>query len=84
MSRPFVPPPPRVVDEIRALAERQLSVEEFDAYVSAPMSEAEAAGIDALYDWFTRRYPTPAARLRQARLAYRQWARSMPPGTRSG
>ncbi len=52
---------------LREMAERSLSREEFDAYVNAPMSADEAASIIELYEWFTRRYPTPMQRLAASR-----------------
>jgi len=52
---------------LREIAERSLSREEFDAYVNAPMSGDEAASIIELYEWFTRRYPTPMQRLAASR-----------------
>lgn len=67
-----------IVRELRADSERQLSVEEFNAWVNAPMSDAEREEIDSLIDWFTRRYPTPAARLEYARRASRDLAAMMP------
>lgn len=80
MARDFVPPPPHVVAEVRASAERRLSAEEFNAYVDAPMGDFEREQIRGLIDWFRRRYPTPAERLAYARRAYARWARAMPPG----
>jgi hypothetical protein len=71
MSRRFVPPPPELVAEVRRVAERRMSAEEFDAHVNAPMSDEERQELLALIDWFMRRYPTPAARLAQARRSYR-------------
>ena len=57
---------------------RRLSAEEFDAYVHAPMTEAERLAILESVAWFTKRYPTPAERLAAARHAYKQWAQGMP------
>jgi hypothetical protein len=59
---------------VRAEAERQLSSDEWRAYVSQPMDAEERAQVGALLDWFARRYPTPADRLRYARRAFRRWA----------
>jgi len=73
--------PPSMVRELRADAERQLSVEEFNAWVNAPMTDAEREEIDSLIDWFTRRYPTPEARLEYARRAARDLAAMMPSST---
>jgi hypothetical protein len=63
-------PSEEALAEVRRLAERRLSAEEFDAWVNAPMGEDERAEILSLIEWFTRRYPTPAARLAQARASY--------------
>jgi hypothetical protein len=63
---------------VRQIAERQLSTEEFDAYVHAPMSEAERQEILESVAWFRKRYPTPGKRLAAARLAYKRWAKGMP------
>jgi len=71
-------PDPNAVARVRALAERRLSAEEFEAYVQAPMSAAEREEILASIAWFTRRYPTPGERLAAARRAYAQWAKGMP------
>jgi hypothetical protein len=60
---------------VRRDAERQLTAAEFDAYVSAPMTDAENDEIRSLVAWFTRRYPTGAERLAYARRAYRRWQR---------
>jgi len=68
------------IDEVRRLAERKLSASEFDAYVEAPMSDEERQEILSLVAWFTRRYPTPCARLAYARRAYRRAAARMPQG----
>ena len=74
----LTPPSPEALERVRKLAERQLSAEEFDAYVHAPMSENERQEILASLAWFTKRYPTPGERLAAARRAYKQWARGMP------
>jgi hypothetical protein len=72
------PPDPEAVARVRALAERRLSAEEFEAYVRAPMSDAEREAILESIAWFMRRYPTPGERLAAARRAYAQWAKGMP------
>jgi hypothetical protein len=63
-------PTPEALAEIRRISERRLTAEEFDAYVRAPMSDREREDFFALVDWFCARYPTPAARLAQARRWY--------------
>lgn len=60
----------------RALAERELSAEELDAWVSAPWDPADREEALALIAWHRRRYPTPLARLRHAREAYARWTRN--------
>ena len=61
------------VEHVRALAERRLSRDEWEAYVGQPPTDEEREETSALLDWFLRRYPTPADRLRYARRAYRRW-----------
>ena len=75
MSRVWTPPPPEVLEEIRALADRPLTREEFEAYVNAPMGNEEREEILALVAWFTRRYPTVAERFAYVREAYRRQTR---------
>jgi hypothetical protein len=67
-----------VTDEIRrkiaALAERQLTPEEFAAAMALPVSDEEWAEKRALIRWFVTRYPTPAERLAYVRrAAEREW-----------
>ena len=68
-------PSPEALQRVRAIAERELSAEEFDAYVYAPMSESERQEILDSVAWFTKRYPTPAARLAAARRQFERWMR---------
>jgi len=82
MAEGYQPPDPALVDELRADSERRLSAAEFNAYVDAPMSDFEREEIDANIAWFTRRYPTPEARLAWLRRTYAMWASSLPKGTR--
>jgi len=72
------PPSQEALARVRELAERRLSAEEFNAYVHAPMSEAEREEILSSIAWFKKRYPTPGARLAAARRASRQWLQGMP------
>lgn len=80
MSEPpaMVMPDAEALARVHALAERRLSPEEFEAYVRAPMSDAEREEILASVAWFMKRYPTPGERLAAARRAYKQWAKGMP------
>jgi hypothetical protein len=71
-------PDAEALARVRALAERRLSPEEFEAYVRAPMSDAEREGILESIAWFMRRYPTPGERLSAARRAYARWAKGRP------
>jgi hypothetical protein len=52
---------------------RRLTLEEFQAYVDAPVSEAEQQEALRLIRWFTKRYPTPAERLAYVRRSYARW-----------
>jgi hypothetical protein len=79
MTTRFERPSPERVAALRAEAERRLSPAEFEAYVNAPMSEAEREEIRSLVAWFTRRYPTALERLAYARRAYARWVRGRPP-----
>ena len=72
----FPRPSPEALAEIREIAERRLSREEFQAWVGAPMSDDERRGILEMVEWFQRRYPTPAERLAYARRAYARWMES--------
>ena len=69
MTKPFVAPSPEVLAEVRAIAERVLSLAELEAYLQTPMSDEERADIIDAIRWFTTRYPTPASRLAYNRRA---------------
>jgi hypothetical protein len=79
VSRAFVFPRPDTVDEIRKLSERRLSPEEFEAYVTAPMSDDERRGIHDLITWFCKAYPRPLDRIVSSRRAYARATRRSPP-----
>ncbi len=70
MTKPFEPPSIETLRMIRAQVERRLSPEEFNAYVNAPMSDAEREEILSLVEWFTRRHPTALERLAAARRKF--------------
>ena len=55
---------------------RELTADEARAYRDHPITDAEREEVLALVRWFTRRYPTPAARLAYARRAYARWTRA--------
>jgi hypothetical protein len=76
----MTPPSAEALERVRQLAERRLSAAEFNAYVNAPMTDAERDEILASVAWFRRRYPTAAERLAAARRACKQWTQSMPRG----
>jgi len=80
MSVPLVPP--EVVDRIRAMSERQLSAEEFEAYLEGTRSADERRDMQEQIAWFLRRYPDPVDRLRWARKTYEAWMKTAPPGSR--
>jgi hypothetical protein len=70
----------RLSDALRArLAaerERELTLEEAQRYLEAPIDEDERASTLELARWFCRRYPTPAERLAYVRRAFRRWMSS--------
>jgi hypothetical protein len=76
----MTPPSAEALERVRQLAERRLSAAEFNAYVDAPMNDAEREAILASVAWFKRRYPTVAQRLAAARQASKQWTQAMPRG----
>ncbi len=53
-----------------------ISEEEFRRRTDAPLTSEEIDETAALVAWFTRRYPTPRARLRYVRRKYREWTRA--------
>ena len=55
---------------IAEIVDRRLTVEELDAYVSAPWAPGEKEELLGLIAWFRKRYPTPGERLASARRAY--------------
>ena len=61
--------------DLAAWQERQLSPSEARAYLDAPVTEVEREELQALVDWFRRRYPTPLERLAYVRRAYARWQR---------
>lgn len=69
---------PETVRMIRALAEAPLPLETLRERWARELPPDELSENLELIDWFCRRYPTPEARLRYARRAYRRWAASMP------
>lgn len=65
-------------ERLRALDETPMPVEEFLRLSREPLDAAERDEVLALVAWFTRRYPTPRARLDYARRAWRRWTRLGP------
>lgn len=80
--KPIGPPTPEALQNLRAIAGRTLSAEEFRQALSLPLTPAEEEESRSLIRWFRRRYPTPAERLAYARRAFRRWRAAAPPGTR--
>ena len=63
----------QAVQAAAQFSSRKLTSEEFQAYVDAPVSEAERQEALRLIRWFTKRYPTPAERLAYAQRSYARW-----------
>ncbi len=70
---------PRLSPAARArlaeLANRPLTVEEWQARGAIPLAPDEIEHTLALVRWFCRRYPTAADRLAYVRRAYARWQR---------
>ena len=60
--------------------DQPLGIDEWRARSAIPLTDEEHENTMELVRWFTRRYPTPAARLAYVRRAYRRWLRG--PGSR--
>ena len=75
-------PSSSAVEATTRFAHRRLTSEEFQAYVDAPVSEAEREEALRLIRWFKNRYPTPADRLAYARRSYERWTVHWPHGQR--
>ena len=63
-------------DALAAEVDRELTPDQARVYLAHPITNAEREDTLALVRWFTRRYPTPDARLAYARRAYTRWARA--------
>ena len=64
---------PEARAKLAALADRQLSEEEWRAEMAIPLSLEEIENTLALVRWFRRRYPDVSSRLSYARRAYKRW-----------
>jgi hypothetical protein len=62
-------------ERVAAEVDRELTPEEARAYLDHPVTSDQREEVLALVRWFTRRYPTPAARLAYVRRAYARWTR---------
>ena len=51
------------VARLRAFADRRLTADEVQAWLSVPISDEEREDTLSLIRWFRRRYPEPADRL---------------------
>ncbi len=58
-------------EQLAAVAERTMTVEDFNAYVDAPISKEEREELHSLIAWFERRYPDARSRLEANRRAWR-------------
>jgi hypothetical protein len=69
-----------VTEDTRArlalVTSRTLTEDEAREWLDSPIGDAEREQVLELVRWFTRRYPTPAARLAYVRQAYRRWHHS--------
>jgi hypothetical protein len=63
------------LNRVIRLLDREMSLEEADAYLRAPLDESEVATTLELAEWFCRRYPTPLQRLQYVTRATRRWRR---------
>ena len=75
MTERLLPASPEERARLRALYEAPMDVAEFVRRADAPLSPEEIAETRELVAWFTRRYPTGAARLAYARRAWERWSR---------
>lgn len=66
--------PPAIALELNAPA----TVDEVRRALDEPISADEREEVLSLVRWFTRRYPTPGARLAYVRQAYARWRRVVP------
>ena len=66
-------PSASAVEAAMRFSNRRLTADELQAYVDAPVSEAERQEALRLIRWFKTRYPTPAERLAYAQRAYARW-----------
>ena len=73
MSREIRPPSAARRAQLRAIAERSLSLDEWRSRLAEPITPEEREHALALIRWFRRRYPTPAARLAYVRRAHTRW-----------
>ena len=79
----LLPLSPEARAKLAALADRQLSEEEWRAQMAIPLSPEELENTLALVRWFRRRYPDVASRLAYARRAYKRWRRAAMPLSRA-
>ena len=66
-------PPPKA--KANGRASPFSGIEEFERRIRAPLLPEEIEEAQALYRWFTRRYPTAAERLAYIKRKYREWTR---------
>lgn len=72
---PHLPLSDAAVARLQAYAERRLTPDEVQAWLSVPVSDDEREDALSLIRWFRRRYPEPAQRLAYVRRAYARWQR---------
>jgi hypothetical protein len=65
-------------DRWRQEINRTVPPDQARRYVDAPIADQERESVWELVRWFTRRYPTPLARLQYVRRAHARWIASRP------
>ena len=65
-----------IPEAVRQAIDRAVTVEELRDVLQRPISTTEKDAAVSLFRWFTRRYPSPEARLAYVKGAYARWTRA--------
>lgn len=65
-----------IPETVRRAINRPVTLEELHDVLERPISATDRDQVASLVRWFTRRYPSPEARLAYVRQAYARWART--------
>jgi hypothetical protein len=65
-----------IPEAVRQAIDRAVTLEELRDILERPISTAESDEVVSLLRWFTRRYPSPEARLAYVKKAYARWTRA--------